>query len=95
MTRVMPRTPSFGMLPLSCSQMLSMNWCGVTKINAVAPLTASFRSGFAMTFAGSVMPGKYLGGAYVVRTATTGSHDHAFAGGYALDVLVLLVDDLR
>mmetsp|Transcript_60275 Transcript_60275/g.173945 ORF Transcript_60275/g.173945 Transcript_60275/m.173945 type:complete len:231 (+) Transcript_60275:511-1203(+) len=36
------------------------NWCGKTKINKVASLQASARSATAITFCGSLMPGRYL-----------------------------------
>mmetsp|Transcript_102801 Transcript_102801/g.288107 ORF Transcript_102801/g.288107 Transcript_102801/m.288107 type:complete len:207 (-) Transcript_102801:432-1052(-) len=36
------------------------NWCGRTKIKRVAPLQASARSATAITFSGSLMPGRYL-----------------------------------
>ena len=83
------------MLPLSCSQILSMNWCGVTKIRAVAPLTADLRSGFAMTFEGSVMPGRYLYEEACEKTATTRPDRTEMPASNALDVLMLLVDDFR
>mmetsp|Transcript_37645 Transcript_37645/g.80371 ORF Transcript_37645/g.80371 Transcript_37645/m.80371 type:complete len:214 (-) Transcript_37645:442-1083(-) len=50
--------------PCAFSRMMGSNfgrnWCGNTKINNVAFLHASFKSGIASTLGGNLIPGRYL-----------------------------------